>query len=159
MAGAHTKGVAPTKPLSPRAPSLMPHARGLDDDDQVGTQGGSSASGSGISHPNRALKPSMRAGRERKFQVKESSTPLPVQKFYRHGHMYLYRMGQRLQRSRSKKIWNSYKDTVRSFYSSTMMNPVEKQLRKLLQFYRLAVSTLLGWISSKMHQMRYRQKK
>ena len=44
MAGAHTKGVAPTKPLSPRAPSLMPHARGLDDDDQVGTQGGSSAS-------------------------------------------------------------------------------------------------------------------
>ena len=91
--------------------------------------------------------------------MKENLTPPQVQKFYRHGHMYLYRMGQRLRRKVSRKTWNSYKDTVRSFYSSTMMNPVEKQLKRLQQFFLQVVSLLHEWTSSKMHQMRYKQKK
>ena len=68
---------------------------------------------------------------EREYtSTRENSTPRPVRRFYRHDHMYLYQPGRRLLRSQSRKIWNSYKDTKKSFYSSTMTPPVVTLLNK-----------------------------
>ena len=50
--------------------------------------------------------------------------------------------GRELQRKSIQRNLEFLQGYKKSFYSSTMMNPVEKQLNKLLQSYHQVVSLL-----------------
>ena len=61
--------------------------------------------------------------------------------------------GSVCSRSQSKKIWNSYKDTKKSFYSSTMTPPVVTLLNKTASVLPPGRVFMPGWISTRMPLM------